>query len=57
MQKFRLAPVSHNHYEISLKCLIFSSRSYQECYKDKDINAPTNDLIDQQDIEISKNFT
>ena len=57
MQKFRLAPLARNHYEISLKCLVFSSRSYQECYKDKDISAPTKYLIDQQDIEISKNFT
>ena len=57
MQKFRLAPLARNHYEIFLKCLVFSSRSYQECYIDKDISAPTKYLIDQQDIEISKNFT
>jgi len=32
MQKIWLAPLAHNH-EISLKRLVFLSRSNQECYK------------------------
>ena len=38
-----------------LKFLVFWSTSYHECYKHKDIIVPTKYVIDQQDIEISKN--
>ena len=37
-----------------VKFLVFSSSSYQECYKHTDIIVPTKYEIDQEDIEISK---
>ena len=38
-----------------LKCLVFWSKPYHACYKHKDIIVPAKYVIDQQDIEISKN--
>ena len=42
-------------YVISLKCLVFWSRSYHERYKHNDFIVPTKYVIYQQDIEVSKN--